>query len=158
MSSRKYATPLILEPHPSRWLLFLMLFAHGGAIVVLLALDEWPWPLQLSLVVMVLTSLWFVLGRQGWRKMPGQIRRLVWSTDNDWQLVLRNGKTLHAELRPSSFLHPWLVVLSLRVEGRRLPQSLALARDSLDETTFRRLRVRLTTESGGLFNADDNAT
>ena len=151
MSSPKYATPLILEPRPSRWLLILMLFAHGGAIAVLLALVEWPWPVRLLLVVMVLASLWFTMGKQGWRQSPTRIRHLIWQTENEWRLALCNGEILTARLRPSSFMHPWLVVLNLRVEGRWLPRSLVLARDSLDATTFRQLRVRLATEAGTLF-------
>ncbi len=151
MSSPKYATPLVLEPRPSRWLLSLMLFAHGGAIVVLLALDEWSWPVRLLLVVAVLVSLWFTLGRLGWWQSPIRIRRLIWQTENEWRLELCNGEILTARLRPSSFMHPWLVVLNLRVEGQRLPRSLVLARDSLDAMTFRQLRVRLTIEAGSLF-------
>ena len=151
MSSPKYATPLVLEPRPSRWLLSLMLFAHGGAIAVLLALDEWPWPVRLLLVVAVLVSLWFTLGRLGWWQSPTRIRRLIWQTENEWRLELCDGEILTARLRPSSFMHPWLVVLNLRVEGQRLPRSLVLARDSLDAMTFRQLRVRLTIEAGSLF-------
>ena len=151
MSSPKYATPLILEPRPSRWLLSLMLFAHGGAIAVLLALQAWPWPLRLFLVMAVLAGLCFTLGRLGWRRSPTCIRRLIWQTENQWRLERCNGEILATRLQPSSFMHPWLVVLNLRVEGRRLPCSLVLARDSLDAATFRRLRVRLTTEAGTLF-------
>ncbi len=151
MSSPKYATPLILEPRPSRWLLLLMLFAHGGAVAVLLVLDEWSWPIRLFLAVAVLVSLWFSLGRLGWWQSPTRIRRLIWQTGNEWRLALSNGEILTARLRPSSFMHPWLVVLNLCVEGQRLPRSLVLARDSLDATTFRQLRVRLTTEVGRLF-------
>ncbi|MCF6210104.1 MAG: hypothetical protein L3J88_00475 [Gammaproteobacteria bacterium] len=151
MSSPKYATPLVLEPRPSRWLLSLILFSHGGAIAVLLALDEWPWPVRLLLVVVVLASLWFTVGGLGWRRSPTRIQRLIWQTENEWRLELCNGEMLTARLRPSSYMHPWLVVLNLRVEGQWLPCSLVLARDSLDVTTFRRLRVRLTTEAGSLF-------
>ena len=151
MSSPKYATPLILEPRSSRWLLLLMLFSHGGAIAVLLVLAEWPWPARLWLLMAVLVSLWFTLGGLGWRRSPTHIRRLTWQAGNEWRVELCNGELLMARLRPSSFMHPWLVVLNLRVEGQRLPRSLVLARDSLDATTFRQLRVRLTTEAGTLF-------
>lgn len=151
MSSPKYATPLTLEPRPSRILLSLMLFAHGGAVAVLLALDEWPWPVRLLLVMVVLAGLWSALGKLGWRRSPTRIRRLVWQAENDWRVELGDGKMLTARLRPSSFVHPWLVVLNLRLEGRRLPYSLVLARDGLDATAFRRLRVRLATEAGALF-------
>ena len=151
MSSPKYATPLVLEPRPSRWLLSLMLFAHGGAIAVLLVLDEWSWPVRLLLVVAVLVSLCFTVGRLGWWRSPTRIHRLIWQTENEWRLELCNGEILTARLRPSSYMHPWLVVLNLRVEGQCLPRSLVLARDSLNAMTFRQLRVRLTIEAGSLF-------
>ena len=151
MSSPRYATPLILEPRPSRGLLSLMLFAHGGAIAVVLAISEWSWLLRLFLVMAVLAGLWFTLGGLSWRRSSTCIRRLIWQAENQWRLELCNGEVLAARLQPSSFMYPWLVVLNLRVEGRRLPRSLVLARDSLDAATFRRLRVRLTTEAGTLF-------
>ena len=157
MSSARYATPLTIEPHPSRGLLALLLLAHAGAVVILLLLNEWPWSVRLFLLVAVLASLWTTLGKQGWRQTPARIQRLVWQTENDWRLEFSGGETLTAELLPSSFLHPWLVILNLRVEGRRLPVSVALPRDSLDATTFRQLRVRLTTQKGGLFDAENDA-
>jgi len=109
------------------------------------------------LLVTVLASLWAALGKQGWRQTPARIQRLVWQSENDWRLESRGEGTLTAELLPSSFLHPWLMILNLRVEGRRLPVSVALPRDSLDATTFRQLRVRLTTQKGGLFDAENDA-
>lgn len=151
MSSSAYATPLVLEPRPSRWLLSLTLFAHGGAIAVLLALDAWSWWLRLLPVLPVLVALWLSLGRLGWRDGDLRIRRLVWQTGNEWRLETGAGEARTASLLPSSVVHPWLVVLHLRVEGYRLPRAVVLAPDSLDDMVFRRLRVRLTIDAGTLF-------
>lgn len=152
MSSTRYATPLVLEPRPSRWLISLSVFFHMGTLPLIVLFAEWPWPLRVMLMSVVLLSLWLMLGKLAWRRSPGYIQRAMWQTGKDWRLMRCDGRTLTAELQPSSFLHPWLVVLNLRVEGRRLPISLVLARDSLDAASFRQLRVRLTVEAGSLFD------
>ena len=151
MSSSAYATPLVLEPRPSRQLLSLALLVHAGALALLPVLAAIPWPLRLLLAGLVVGSLWFELGRLGWRRDARRIRRLSWGADNDWRLELANGEELDARLLPSSFVHPRLVVLHLRVEGRRPARTLALMPDSLDAQSLRRLRVRLTTQRGRLF-------
>jgi toxin CptA len=149
MSSPKFATPLRLEPRLSRRLLLLVGFTHVGALGVVLSLREMPAYLQLFLVSGIVLSLWHTARQQGWLQQPAAIRCLTWQADGDWLLETGAGETLAAQLLPSSYVHPWLVVLNLRLEDRRWPRSLVLLRDSLDETTFRRLRVRLAVEGCG---------
>jgi hypothetical protein len=43
----------------------------------------------------------------------------------------------------SRFVHRWLVLLSLRVAGRRLPTTLVVAADAIEADVFRRLRAAL---------------
>jgi hypothetical protein len=46
-------------------------------------------------------------------------------------------------LHPSTYVHPWLVVLNFRLADRRRLRSLVLLPDTLDADSFRHLRLRL---------------
>jgi hypothetical protein len=49
----------------------------------------------------------------------------------------------------SRFVHPWLVLASLRLDGRRRPVNLVITADAMPPAVFRRLRVRLKRRSSG---------
>ena len=149
MSSKRFAAPLRLEPRPSRWLLAVLLIDHLGAVAALWPLSLLPTPLRVLLTLLILLSLIWTLRRQGWLGSVPAIRRLTWQADGDWLLESGRGENLEAGLLPSSYVHPWLVVLNLHVEGERLTRSLTLWRDSLDPQSFRQLRARLKLEGTG---------
>lgn len=149
MSSPRSAAPFDLEPRFSRRLFWSAILAHSGAIVCAILLDAIPVWTRLLLVSAMLLSLWHTAHQQGWLQQTAAIRRATWQANGDWFVETGKGELLEARLLPSSYSHPWLVVLNLRLEGRRLPRSLVLMRDSLDETTFRRLRVRLEVDGCG---------
>ncbi len=138
--SRAYATPLVLEPRPSRALRLSQAVAHLGAAGVLLALDAWPWPLRLLLAAVLLAT--------GWRSLASQptLRRLTWQAGNEWRLEGRSGEVVHAHAVAPTVVHPLLVVLRLQPAGRRLARAVVLPADSLEAEVFRRLRVRLRVE------------
>lgn len=142
MSSTKYAQPLRLKPKPSRILIGLLTVGHLGAIAVLFPLD-FPLIIKLLIAVVLLVSLVVA-----WRKQPGKVgeggvQTLTWKADGDWLLETVDGESLTATLHESTYVHPWLVVLNFRQEGKRGLLSFALAPDSLDRETLRELRVRL---------------
>ena len=43
----------------------------------------------------------------------------------------------------SRFIHPWLTLMSLRLQNRRWPMNLVVAADAVEPETFRRWRVAL---------------
>jgi hypothetical protein len=142
MSSTKYAQPLRLNPKPSRILLGLLTVGHLGAIAVLLPLD-FPLIIKLLIVVVLLVSLVVA-----WRKQPGKVgeggvKTLIWKADGNWLLETIDGESLNATLHESTYVHPWLVVLNFRQEGKQGLLSFVLAPDALDHEIFRELRVRL---------------
>lgn len=149
MSSQKSATPLDLEPRRSRWLLWALGIAHLGALVLVAVLVELTVPGQLLLVSAVLLSLWLTLRQLGWLGKPAAISRVTWQADGDWVVETGNGDVVEGKLLPTSYVHPWLVVLNFRLEGKRGVRSVVLLRDSLDESSFRRLRVRLGVDGCG---------
>ncbi len=152
MSSTKYAQPLRLQPKASRILIGFLVAGHLGAIAILFPLDL-ALAVKITIAVLLLVSLVIALRKQPGRMGEGGVQTLTWQTDGEWLLETVDGKQLKATLHESTYVHPWLVVLNFRQEGKRGLLSFALAPDALDQETFRALRVRLKvagkTESPG---------
>ena len=153
MSSPKSAPPLKLDLRPSRWLASLILFAHGGALVVLVPLTLPIWVLA-PLVGLITGSLIYTLKTHAMLRGPLTIRRVVWDSDNDWLLHAASGEALAVRLLPGSYVHPLLVILNFELEAPPVGtarghlfstkrRSIELAKDSADATTLRQLRARL---------------
>ena len=154
MSSQKSAPPLKVELRPSRWLASLILFAHGGALAVLVPLTLPIWALA-PLVGLVTGSLIYTLKTHAMLRGPLTIRRVIWDSDNDWSLHAASGEQLAVRLLPGSYVHPLLVILNFELEAPPLGtsprgqlfntrrRSILLAKDSADATTLRQLRARL---------------
>lgn len=142
MSSEKFAQPLRLKPKPSRILMVLLAAGHLGAVAVLV-------PLDLSIAVKVVIGLVLLVSLVvAWRKQPGQVgeggvQTLTWQADGEWLLETIQGEQFKATLHESTYVHPWLVVLNFRREGKPGLLSFTLAPDTLDRELFRELRVRL---------------
>lgn len=147
MSSTKFAQPLRLNPKPSRILIGLLTAGHLGALLVLV-------PLDLSILIKMIIAVALVVS---WvvamRKQPGRmneegVQSLIWQSDGEWLLQTVAGDELPATLHPSTYVHPWLVVLNFRQEGKPGLLSVVLVPDALDAETFRELRVRLKVAGG----------
>ena len=134
MSSHGYATPLVFEPRPSRFLVTLWSGAWiVAAVAILLLSPAWV----LALLPAASLSAWLE-----WRRIKSA-SRLEWCADGSWRVATPRGeRTL--QLAPGTFCTPWLVVLVCRsgVFGVRR----VVARDALDPVTWRRLRARLRIE------------
>jgi hypothetical protein len=141
MSSKKYASPLVLKPDSSRIYLGLMLFVHLGAMAVVIPLS-FHWSIKFVLWIVLLTSLMLVLKKQG----KGDVQCLTWKEGSDWALLLENGTEVEARLLTTTYVNPWLVVLNFKFVEDNRQRSVTLFRDALDQETFRRLRVRLGLE------------
>jgi toxin CptA len=144
MSSKRFATPLFLDIRRSRLLIAWIVAVHllGVSVAVLVPL-EWFW--RAGIILAVAVSLLF-----SWKKFVfGQsrlsVRRLVWDAEGDWYVVFPDGKEEDARLLPDSFVHPWLVILNLRMRQSGRVISVPFFRDSLDKDTLRKVRVRLRT-------------
>lgn len=87
-----------------------------------------------------------VIGFALWRALqdkPTDVARAQGQLDGDWALTRRDGRREAGwQVDVSrSFCHPWLVILALRRERRRL--YLPLAADAVNADALRRLRVSL---------------
>ena len=120
----------------SRALTALALALHlGGLIGALYALPPITWPVAIGLVG---AALWQALSPK-----PGDVIRAQGQVDGDWTLTFRDdrlGTGWQVDVH-RSFCHPWLVIVALRREQRRI--YLPLAADALAADALRRLRVSL---------------
>jgi toxin CptA len=76
-------------------------------------------------------------------------RRVICKSDGSWYLQDRDGEVRAAELLPSSYLHPRLVILNFRLEKSRRRRNLVLCSDSLDVRSLRQLRQHLRVAAQG---------
>lgn len=141
MSHAAYASPLVLEPGVSRYLILYLIMIHGLALAVVAAPLNLPMAFRLGIaLVIVISFIW------QWRRTrvndPARIYRLMWEVDDDWTLWCNDSSELVGQLRPESYESTWLVILRWQLQqgGRR---TLVILPDMLDRQSFRRLRVRL---------------
>lgn len=139
MSSKEYATPLRLEIGINRLLrvIFLLFCVLVGAVLLWL-----PWPLPLSLIVLMLFSgaaanVWCRRAELG-----GPPVSLVWDGEQRWWWSQAE-HTLQLNLLGDSYLSSSLVILNFRQSGARRCYSLLLTSGAVGRETFRRLLVRL---------------
>ena len=132
---------LRLTPKKSTTLLIFILTAHISAlgVIPLLPLEFW---LQLAILLVVIVSLIQVFRTHLLCSSGAAITSVEWDSDGEWTLFTAAGDELAAQLKASSYVHPWFVVLNFSISrfGRR---SLILLPDAVDPELLRRLRVRL---------------
>lgn len=117
-----------------------------------------PAYLKVLLIVAVGTSLIISMHKTGWsRVLPkswGRLLRwqyypkLIWQSDNTWQLSTKEGLEVNACLLPTTTCHFSFVALNFRAEQVPLWNryiSVVIFADAIDGEVFRQLRARLRT-------------
>lgn len=136
MPYNPFAAPLRIEAGFSRRFALVTGMIHAVALVLLFPPDL-PWWLKVLFFCAVCGSAWHSFYYHVLRRNPLLPRTLVMLDD----YLMTDGEQ-EAEILGSSFVHPQLIVLNLKLHtGKRT--RLVLFPDSLDKNGFRRLRVRL---------------
>jgi len=132
---------LRLRPQKSATLLTFTLAVHAGAMgmVLFLPLEFW---LQFLVLLAVAVSLLQATRTHLLRSSDSAIKSAQWDSAGEWTLFLANGDEPAAQLKASSYLQPWLVVLNFSTSRFRR-HTLILLPDAIDPERLRRLRVRL---------------
>lgn len=146
MSSHGFALPLRLDCRPSRYLLWVMVAVHGAALLALLPLPI-DWWLKPPIAVAILVQGIIVWENHINFSSPHAVTRMVWSLDNRWALYTVNGAIHVARLLPTSYVHPWLVILRFVTEDNRRC-AVILPLDGLGADSHRRLRALLRLNGG----------
>jgi toxin CptA len=137
--------PLRLAPRSSLKLALYLLLIHGAAALILLsAVPSPPW-LRLGLWVLLAGSLHWSWQMQVTHQAHAAIVQAVWDREGAWELTVRSGERVEAELLPDSFVTLPLVVLNFSTSRWRR-RSLVLTADNTDPELLRQLRVRLRLE------------
>jgi hypothetical protein len=119
-----------------------LLFVHLGGMLLLMAVPV-AWPVRLALGALLGWSLYRSLLIHAWRQGPSAIEAIEMDNEAVVSVRLTGREDWHACQINSRFVHPWLTLLSLKIESRRWPVSLAIAADAVEPEPFRRWRVAL---------------
>ncbi len=130
--------PLVIPVRSSRRWRALWWGAHVVAIASMLPLD-FSWAVRLCLMVLVGFSLYRGLIR------PQEIAELRLGDKGELMLRTNVGADKTALILPETAVLPGMIVLLLRVEGKRTP--LVLMADALNPEDYRHLRVWLNWRS-----------
>lgn len=133
--SKEYATPLILDLKKSSIVNVYQIAVHLLAVFAVLYASISAW---LMLVLVVFISLHFFYQKTTSNKFS----KIVWLSDNQWNLYRSDEDFSEARLTVMSFLTSWLVILAFKIDdaGR---VNVLIPYDMLDAENFRRLKVRL---------------
>jgi hypothetical protein len=132
----QFPSTLLLEPHFSKRLAGILALLHSGSLLLLL-------PLRLSLAIKLILALSVLLSAiQTTRRhlffINHPLHGCVLHNDSVWLPTEQR-----ADILPSTYIHPQLVVLRVKLAENNKAYFLILFPYALEKQTFRRLRVYL---------------
>lgn len=134
-----FELPIHISYRPPAWLLIFLSISHLGAIICIFAVPVPSW-LGVLIATAIVGSLLWSLSRHFYYRYRSVPVRLILNASDDWSLADERGDRA-IRLLPGAFVHPCLLVLRFRDNGRS--RSFILTPSTLDEDMLRRLRVRL---------------
>ena len=140
--SERFDSNLIINIKVSHFLLILLFVAHLGS-ALLVAFVPLAWPLKGLFWVALVASAVETWRRYGARTARSAITGLELDHEGYCSVRRRPEDAWQAYEVAQAVVHPWLVILLLRKEGRRRPLGLVIAADAVEPEPFRRLRARL---------------
>jgi len=126
---------------PSLRFAMLLLLLHITAVVVVY-MTAIPLVVRLAAILLILLSLIYYLVRDALLLMHGSWHEIALNQDGV-SLVTRSGSKLFGQVANKTVVSPFLIVLRVRLEGRRLLISRVIFPDALGAGAFRELCVRL---------------
>ena len=134
--------PLRLNLRRSHYLALGALALHAGAVMVITPLIL-VWQVKTMLTLMIVSSLIYVLNTHVLLRSRHAVVQMEWQ-DEDWTLRTASGAEWRGQLLPSSYTHPNLIVLNFKL-AKPAPRfrAIVILADSLDPTSYRRLRALL---------------
>jgi hypothetical protein len=140
--SKNLENNLILNINVSPALSVILLLVHAGAILLLIALPI-GWPLKLGLGLLLGWSLFHTLGTHALRRRKAAIAAIEMDAQHELSVRFAGSEIWHHGRLDTHFVHPWLMLLVLHLDGHRRALSVVVAADAVDPETFRRWRVCL---------------
>ncbi len=136
--------PLRLQLHASRQLAWVMLMAHGFTLVAILpATLNYPAVITIGVILLLGSSLAYTLRRYAWLQSAQSVVSLLLTDKNTCQACLLSNDCLDCRIDASTFVAPYLTVLSLKTNHFFRRRTVVILPDSVDQELFRQLRVWL---------------
>lgn len=130
---------MIIKPAPRFAMLLLMFHGIAATVVYVAAI---PLANRLAMLLLIFLSLSYYLARDVLLLMPDSWRKI--SLDQgSVSVVTRDGSGFIGQVANETVVSAHLIVLCLRLEGRRLLVARVIFPDALDAGAFRELCVRL---------------
>jgi hypothetical protein len=140
---------LILNIKVSHLLIGIFLAVHLGAMALVFMVPI-GWPLRFGFWGLLGWSLYYSLVTHAWRSDPLAITAIELDNEGVASVRFAGSETWQPVRITSRFVHPWLTLMTLRLESRRWPLSLAIAADAVEPEPFRRWRVALKLQLMGM--------
>jgi hypothetical protein len=140
--SQKSEINLILNVKVSHFLAGIFFVVHLGAMALVTVISV-EWPLRLVLWGLLGWNLYYSLITHAWRSGPLAARAIELDNEGAASIRLGDSEAWQPARITSHFVHPWLTLMSLRLENRRWPVNLVIAADAVEPEPFRRWRVAL---------------
>jgi len=137
MLSNGFATPIRLEPIPSKLYRHFILFTHALAVLALLHPSSMTLLLRIPLILGVFASTIFHI-RKCTRADPGA---WIWQQSGEWKSTRDNFESDWVVQRIFSLTRYFVALRLVNATGQR--EYILWFRDQFDAGSFRRLRVRL---------------
>lgn len=125
----------------STYLAVALLVSHGAALAVLAILTMPLWA-KILLALLVLVSFLYHLWHHALLFSRFSTKKLILEGDMVL-LVASNGDQLLARVLTDSLVTPFITVLNVLPQGKHFARSIIIMPDTLDEESFRQLRVWL---------------
>jgi hypothetical protein len=139
---KKSGTNLILNIKVSRLLTGIFLAMHLGGMVLVMVTPI-VWPMRLVLWGLLGWSLYYSLITHAWRSSRYAIAAIELDSEGAASVRFAGSEAWQPVRITSRFVHPWLTLMTLRLENCRRPLNLAIAADAVEPEPFRRWRVAL---------------
>ena len=126
---------------PSPRFVLLLLFLHMAAAITVYATAVPP-AVRLAMILLIALSLIYYLARDVFLLLSDSWCEISLA-QNDVSIVVRDGSSFIAQVKNTTIVSPYCVVLHVRVEGHRQLVSRIIFPDGLGVGEFRELCVRL---------------
>jgi len=105
----------------------LVISIYTGAIAILISIENLVW-FRLSIAIVIIIKCWHLVQLQFYKNKPRSIVK-IWTKDNKWGLVTKQGNAMQGTLLPQTYKSSLLVILWIKTPSRKL--SIFIMRDQL---------------------------
>lgn len=138
---------MTIAPHPSRYLLILLIIIYLGAIFCVHATDL---PLFIKGPIVIISSIYFyyLIKRYVLLDRKNSIICASINADQQWQLQFYTREWMQAKLMPRNLVTRYFIILNFKVAEKKCGHALLLFPDSISRDELRKLRAYLFSYRG----------